>query len=359
MIFDPRTLYTLEPQIRSRSICFENPTGNPGSGGQTASPLGPGRKGNPARHVEPGETITLADIEGPGIIRHIWMTTHPKVPLLRGAVLRFFWDDQAHPSIEAPVGDFFGFAHGQTPPYQSAAHSVGEKAGMNIWLPMPFHKRARVEIVNRSDVRMPLFYQIDYTLGDPISADSSRLHVSFQRQNTTRKTVDLEILNRCGNPGRYIGVVLGVRPLDQRWWGEGEIKVFLDGDDAFATIVGTGTEDYVGLSWGMQQNAFLYHGANWRERDSLFDTGLVSMYRWHFPDPVYWRTDIRITLQQIGHKPTGNARTIAAYLDELYEREDDWSVATFWYESVPSAPLPPLPDAEDCMKDLPASLTEL
>jgi len=346
-------MYDIPAGLRSRSICFENPTGAPGAGGRAASPLGPGRKGAPVRLVQPGESVELADIEGPGTIRHIWLTTHSKQELLRGCVIRAWWDDQPHPSIEAPLGDFFGFAHGGTPAFQSCAHSVGAALGMNIWLPMPFLKRARFEISNEASVRLPLFYQIDYTTGDAHAADVARLHVAFQRQNPTRLAQDFEILPRREGRIRYLGAVLGVRPLDARWWGEGELKVWIDDDTTHATIVGTGTEDYVGLSWGIQPNAFLYHGANWRERDDMSHTGAVSMYRWHVLDPIVCERSMRVTLQQIGHSPTGNARSVEDYLAELYERADDWSCATFWYEATPSAPLPAMPDAATRTRDLP------
>lgn len=347
-------LYDLDHKLQSRSITFENPTGEPGQGGTVASPLGIGRKGDPVRHVQAGETITIADIKGPGMIRHIWLTTHQKPSLLRGVILRFYWDDQTHPSIEAPIGDFFGFAHGQTPAFESAVHSVGEKLGMNIWLPMPFAARARLEICNQSEQRMPLFYQVDYTLGDEITDHTGYLHVAFQRQNPTTIGEDFVLLERHGCKGRYLGAVMGIRPSDSLWWGEGEMKVYLDGDTEFATIVGTGAEDYVGLSWGIQQNAFQYHGANWRENPDDSDTGAVSMYRWHIQDPIWWRQDIKVAIQQIGHRPA-NAQTIEAYKQELFERQDDWSAASFWYESIPSAPLPPMTDVCKRLENLDGS----
>ena len=158
--------YRLDAGLVSRSISFENPTGAPAKGGREASPLGVGRKGAPARMVKPGDVVELARIKGPGTIRHIWMTTRQDPVLLRGLVIRAYWDDQKHPSIEAPLGDFFGFAHGQTDPFQSAVHSVSEKLGMNVWLPMPFMRRARITLTNDSDLTTPFFYQIDYTLGD-------------------------------------------------------------------------------------------------------------------------------------------------------------------------------------------------
>ncbi len=346
-------MFDIPANLRSRSISFENPTGAPGTGGRAASPLGAGRKGSAVRLVQPGESIELADIEGPGTIRHIWLTTHSKQELLRGCLLRVWWDDQPHPSIEAPLGDFFGFAHGGTTAFQSCAHSVGAALGMNSWLPMPFVRRARFELVNEASVRLPLFYQIDYTIGDEHAADVRRLHVAFQRQNPTQPGCDFEVLPRRQGRIHYLGAVLGVRPLDPRWWGEGELKVWLDDDTTHATIVGTGTEDYVGLSWGIQPNAFLYHGANWRERDDSIATGAVSIYRWHVLDPIVCAHSLRVTIQQIGHSPTGAAHTVDDYLAELYERADDWSCATFWYEATPSAPLPPLPDVVTRTRDLP------
>src|SRR5690606_37650008 len=143
------------------SISFENPTGAPGAGGMQASPLGRGRKGSAVRHVENGETITLAAIAGNGTIRHIWLTTHDKAHLLRGALIRIYWEGQTHPSVELPLGEFFGFANGKAKAFQSVFHSVSSTKGMNAWLPMPFTRHARIEFANQSGARLPLFYQID------------------------------------------------------------------------------------------------------------------------------------------------------------------------------------------------------
>ncbi|MCB1128463.1 MAG: DUF2961 domain-containing protein, partial [Verrucomicrobiae bacterium] len=220
------------------------------------------------------------------------------------------------------LGDFMGFAHGKVMAYESAVHSVGRSAGMNLWLPMPFTKQARFTITNEGEKDVPFFYQIDYTLGDYHPQDTGRLHVLFRRENPTTLKQDFELLPARKGKGRFIGSVMGIRALEGNWWGEGEIKVYLDGDQEFPTICGTGSEDYVGLSWGIQQTPFRYNGC------SLDDQGFVSMYRWHLPDPIFWQKAVRITIQQIGWK------------DGLYERQDDWSCATFWYEPVPSRPLP-------------------
>ena len=327
--------YLLNSEVQSRSISFENPTGEPGMGGQEASNLGPGRKGAAWRRIEPGETVELANIEGPGTLRHIWMTLGNREPnTFRSMVIRMWWEDQSHPSVESPLGDFFGFAHGKVAPYQSVAHSLGVNAAMNIWLPMPFTDRARVTLTNEAEIGVPVYYQIDYTINDAHPDDVGRLHVLFARQNPTVEKEDFELLPLREQKGRFLGSVVGVRALTDDWWGEGEIKFFMDGDEEFPTICGTGTEDWVCLSYGLQQTPYWYHGAN------LAEGRWNSFYRWHMPDPIFWQDSCRVTIQQI------------AWRGGLAETHDDWSAATFWYEPVPSAPLPEMPDLEARTADL-------
>jgi hypothetical protein len=327
--------YVLDTGLLSRSISFENPTGAAGVGGQAASNLGAGRKGAPARQIRPGETVQLCDIEGPGTIRHIWITTDRSPLVQRACVMRAYWDGQEHPSIECPIGDLFGFAHGRITAYQSAVHSVGPTGGRNIWLPMPFAKRAKLTFTNEGDKAIPLFYQIGYTLGDKHSQDAGRLHVLFRRENPTTEKKDFELLPQRSQKGRFVGSIIGIRNLHpDQWWGEGEIKVYLDGDREFPTIVGTGSEDYVGLAWGIQVAPFLYNGC------SLNDKHFVSMYRWHLPDPIAWQKEARIAIQQI------------AWKNGLAETQDDWSCATFWYEPVPSPKLPDLPELKARTADI-------
>jgi hypothetical protein len=327
--------YELNTGLVSRSISFENPTGAPGAGGKESSRLGPGRKGAPARTIAPGETVQLCDIQGPGVIRHIWITTEQTPVIQRACTIRAWWDGQEHPSIECPIGDFFGFAHGKITAYQSAVHSVGPTGGRNIWLPMPFASKVRMTFTNESEKAIPLFYQIDYTTGDKLGSDVGRLHVLFRRENPTTEKKDFELLPQRGQKGRFIGSIIGIRNLHpDQWWGEGEIKVYMDGDAEFPTICGTGSEDYVGLAWGIQQTPFKYNGCSLAQKD------FVSMYRWHLPDPIAWQKEGRVTIQQI------------AWKDGLNETQDDWSCATFWYEPVPSAPLPQLPDLAARTKDL-------
>lgn len=332
-------VYDLGTGLESRSISFENPTGEPGKGGQAASKLGVGRKGFPAKGIASGETVVLCDIAGPGTIRHIWMTGgfKDKTVALRSMVVRAYWDNQEYPSIECPLGDFMGSAHAKINSYQSAVHSIGINAALNIWLPMPFAKHAKMTLTNEGKEKITLFYQIDYTIGDKHPQKFGRLHVCFVRENPTTLKKDFEILPKRTGEGRYIGAVLGIRTLSGNWWGEGEVKVYKDGDTQFPTICGTGSEDYVCLSYGMQQTPFLYHGC------SLDQNGFISMYRWHLPDPVYWKKECRITIQQIGWSPESREKTGSA----LYERQDDWSSATFWYEPIPSAKLPDFPTVEE------------
>lgn len=232
--------YAIPKRLVSRAASFENPTGAPGRGGTESSPLGAGRKGSAVRHVHDGETVVLADIEGRGSIRHIWITTHDKPRLLRGARIRAFWEGQAQPSVDLPLGEFFGFAHGRSNAYQSLFHSVSSTKGMNCWLPMPFTRHARLEFANHSGARLPLFYQVDYTLGDEHPDDVGRLHASFRRENPTKPGHDFEILPERRGRIRFLGCVLGIRPADPLWWGEGEMKAFIDDDAQFPTICGTG-----------------------------------------------------------------------------------------------------------------------
>ncbi len=344
--------YLIPEKLESRAATFENPTGARGAGGSEASPLGPGRKGSAVQHVHDGETVMLTDIEGPGTIRHIWITTHDKPHLLRGARIRIFWEGQAHASVELPLGEFFGFAHGRARAFQSVFHSVSSAKGMNCWLPMPFTQRARIEFTNLSGARLPLFYQVDYTLGDEHPDNVGRLHASFRRENPTTLGEDFEILPRRSGRIRFLGCVLGVRPLDPLWWGEGEMKAWIDGDETLPTIVGTGSEDYVGHAFGIQDEDFLHHGCAWRQNDDPANTGAVSLYRWHLADPIFCQQDLRIAIQQIGHRPTYKAKTIDEYKAELYERQDDWSAAAFWYEATPSQPIEPCAEPALCLADL-------
>lgn len=205
-----------------------------------------------------------------------------------------------------------------------------EGRGLNTWVPMPFSRSARVTVdVDTTKEIGCLFYQIDYTLGDELSEDTGRLCCSFRRENPTRVREDFAILDRVEGRGRFLGCVVGVRALFENWWGEGELKVYLDGDKVLPTICGTGTEDYALSAWCVGQHANPYQGC------PLYRQDLISFYRWHVLDPVYFQDSIRVTMQQIGWGKPG-----------LFERCDDWSAAAFWYQTNPGKLPGRLPDRE-------------
>ena len=309
----------IDTSLDSRSISFENPTGARGSGGQVAG----GRKGAPNRQLRPDERIVLADIEGPGIVRHIWMTVPPAPPeRLRGLVLEVFYDGAIEPSISVPAVDFFGLPHGRPVPYASAMTSVLEGRGFNSYVPLPFHRGIRLELWNSSPGRPILYYQIDYTLQPELPDDLGLLHVTFRRENPTTLRRDFVITDGLRGPGRFLGCNVGVRIIDDAdWYGEGEVKVYRDGDTTLPTICGTGLEDYVGTAWGMGRFHTPHSGAPLIVAEHAGNgpmTGnpdLVGFYRWHLADPIVFARDIRVTIQQIGAKafPLGHEAELEAY----------------------------------------------
>lgn len=293
MFIDPARI---DPALVSRSATFENPTGAKGAGGSAAG----GRKGSPSRELEAGERVVLLDAEGPGTIRHIWMTFEPAAPeIMRAQWIEVFYDGASEPSVSVPCLDFFGLPHGRPVPYASALASAQEGRGFNFYAPMPFAQSIRIEYVNGADVPRHLYYQVDYTLG---AVEPSYLHVSFRRQNPTTQRRDFTIAEGLRGPGRFLGCVVGIRTVDPgTWYGEGEVKVYLDGDDELPTICGTGLEDYVGTAWGMGPHAAPFAGAPVEVlTEGAFMPDFLGFYRWHVPDPIMFERDLRVDLQQIG-----------------------------------------------------------
>ena len=325
--------------IETRCASFENPRGERGAGGTAASNLGPGRKGSPWKSLEPGEEVELCVAEGSGQIRHIWLTCTLDPQRLRGLVLRAWWDGMQNPSVECPVGDFFGCAHGRTPHFVNAMQSMQEGAGLNAYFPMPFSNGCRITLTNESpEPTEMVFYYVDYTLGDTVTPDMGRFHTAFRRENPTTLKRDFQILPPRHGRGRFLGSTIGARILDPEWWGEGEFKAYLDGDTTLPTICGTGVEDYACSAWGIGQHFALYAGcpfiASVPPRYNL-----VSFYRFHVVDPLYFHTDIRVEMQQMGLGFDENGEGILA------ERQDDWSAAAFWYQDG-NEPLAPMPNYE-------------
>lgn len=349
MFGDPSDLL---PGVESRAVTFENPTGAKGAGGTAAN----GRKGAPWRRVEAGETVTLLDLDGPGTLRHWWMTVPPASPAqLRALVLEVFYDGADEPSISVPWLDFFGVAQGRPTAFASALTTVQEARGFNSFVPMPFRDHVRVQVTNGSDSPIPqLYFQIDLTLEAAASTERGLLHVQFRRENPTTMGRDAVIAADLAGPGRFLGCVVGVRTIDEgMWYGEGEVKVFLDGDDELPTICGTGLEDYVGTAWGMGAHHAPFAGSPLQVRGGPGAMPAhVGFYRWHVPDPIVFSSGVRVTIQQIGmsmfvagqeeqfeayaatHPAAGGgwAREIPGIVAMgIHERVDDVSTAGFTY----------------------------
>jgi hypothetical protein len=296
----------VDPSLDSRAVSFESPDGARGAGGSAAG----GRKGRPNKLLHAGERVVLGDLEGPGQVRHIWLTIPSAPPeQLRSLILEVFYDGADEPSVSVPVVDFFGVPHGRPVDYESSLTSILEGRGFNSYLPMPFRDRIRFELWNSADVRQILYYQIDYTLQPELPDDLGLLHVTFRRENPTTQRQDFVITDGLRGPGRFLGCNVGVRIIDEAdWYGEGEVKVYRDGDTDLPTICGTGLEDYVGSAWGLGRFHSAHSGAPLivspdDEPDPMgTQPDLVGFYRWHLLDPIMFERDLRVTIQQIGAK---------------------------------------------------------
>jgi hypothetical protein len=350
----------IDTGLDSRAVTFENPTGDRGAGGTAAG----GRKGAPSRRVRTGERVVLADLDGPGVVRHIWMTFPPAPPEdTRGIWMEIFYDDATEPSVSVPCLDFFGLPHGRPVPYASALTAMPEGRGLNAYFPMPFRGRMRVELTNGSSRSIELYYQVDYTRQQELPADVGLLHCAFRRENPTTVGRDFVIAAVPEGPGRFLGCVVGVRVVDDgSWYGEGEVKVFRDGDTELPTICGTGLEDYVGSAWGMGAHHGPYAGAPLvvervgSDARPLALPAYVGFYRWHVVDPIVFTDELRVTIQQIGmHSfPAGADEQFERFAADhpaagagwhrglpglealgLHERVDDYSAAAFFYARAP------------------------
>lgn len=348
--------------LESRAINAENRSGAAGSAAAASSQLGPGRKGSAWSELPAGGSLVLADIEGPGVIRHVWITVADRTSagpfVLRDLVLRAYWDGARLPSVEVPLGDFFCNGFGQRALVVSEPIVVAPTGGMNCYFPMPFRTGARLEIGSEhgGDIEH-VFFQIDYTLGDDFEGWPGYFHAHWRRSNgSTGLGEDHLILDGIEGAGTYVGTYISIASLQRYWWGEGEVKFYLDGDDALPTLCSTGLEDYAGGAWAFQ-NALRsdpppravtfcapYFGyplatAVDETRASEFTTATLPMhglYRWHLPDPVFFNERIRVTVQQIG-----------AWDHGLFERSDDISSTAYWYQTTVNEKLPPIVGVRD------------
>lgn len=293
----------------TRWVSPENPTGAKGAGGKSNK----GAKGNAFIVVKPGATAVMADVKGSGVIRRIWISgTLPRNPVQSRAVrLEMYWDGAKKPAVDCPVGDFFGFGLGVAKPFESALFASPEARSFVSTVPMPYRKSAKVQLVNESPSYLLVWYDMDLTVGTKHGADMLYFHAAWRREPKTSLGEDFAILPRVVGNGRYLGAHIGVigNPAYRgTWFGEGEVKVYLDGDKKLPSLVGTGTEDYIGSGWG--QGEFRGRQSGSLVSDSKND--LYSFYRYHLDDPVYFHKDCRVTIQQIGNTSTENLRAIMA-----------------------------------------------
>jgi D-arabinan exo alpha-(1,3)/(1,5)-arabinofuranosidase (non-reducing end) len=342
-------------RAETRSISPENPTGEKGKGAMAvpeagrgpARDLGQGWKVAPYIIIAPGETRTLAEIKGPGAIQQIWMTPTGH---WRHAILRFYWDGAKLPAVESPVGDFFACGWNQYGQVSSLAVCVNPRSGLNSYWEMPFRKSCLITISNFSDDPLILFYQINYTLTQ-VPRDAAYFHAQFRRVNPLPYKQVYTILDGVKGQGHYVGTYMAWGVNNCGWWGEGEIKFHLDGDHEFPTICGTGTEDYFCGSYdfdlGKEQGGYRefttpYAGlAQVIRPDGLYNSQTrFGMYRWHIMDPIRFRRDLKVTIQALGWR--GDPRKGAAYLP----LQDDIASVAYWYQTLPTAPFPSLPDRD-------------
>ncbi len=343
------TLHLLS-NAKSRSVSAENPTGEKGKGGvategtgaMPARDLGRGWKISPSLCLKGDTLTTIADIEGPGAVNHIWMTIGPITgrDASRDMILRIYWDDSEFPNVEVPVGDFFANGLGEFGQVNSLAVCTNPTRGYNCYWTMPFKKRARFTIENRGHDDVYLYYQIDYALAE-VEEDSAYFCASFRRSRPTEDGIHT-IIDGIEGKGQYVGTYMTWQVNNNGWWGEGEIKFYLDGDGEFPTICGTGTEDYFCGAYnfdvpgkGYTEYSTPYAGLPQIMRpDGLYRANTrFSLYRWHITDPIRFENDLRVTIQDLG-----GWRNDTRY----YVQKSDISSVAFWYQTLPMKPLEPL-----------------
>jgi hypothetical protein len=362
MNYGNESLFVVPEHLETRWASPENMDGKKGFGGQSNK----GRKGSPSIPIKAGEQRILAHAEHTsGTIRRIWMTISDRRPVMvRGIRIDIFWDGEDQPAVSAPLGDFFGQGLGRCVTFESALFSNPEGRSFNCFVPMPFRTGMKIVVTNESDTDLQaMFYDIDYTVGDHHGPDVMYFHAHWKREQTTTIKHDYEFLPQIMGRGRFLGVNIGVIPDTQTyfktWWGEGECKIFLDGDQEYPTLCGTGAEDYIGTGWGQGQYSHLYQGSHIADEENF----QYAFYRYHIPDPIYFHRDIRVVMQQIGGWGPENSRQLRdakrrlvgidglpVDLDKavanqwygLFERQDDWSSCAYFYLDKPTNTLPAL-----------------
>ncbi|MGN6539544.1 MAG: glycoside hydrolase family 172 protein [Ginsengibacter sp.] len=343
---------------KSRSISPENFTGAKGEGGMATEgtgknpsrELGKGWKVSPSVVIKAHTTFTVAEIDGPGSIQHIWMTP---TGVWRNSIIRFYWDGETTPSVEAPVGDFFCMGWNQYAPLQSLAVCVNPGSAFNCYWPMPFRKKCRITMENIDDKDMVLYYQVDYVL-TTVPSDAAYFHAQFRRVNPVPYKGVYTLLDGVKGRGQYVGTYMAIGVHNNGWWGEGEIKFYIDGDKEYPTINGTGTEDYFCGSYDFdtrKKNAAGVEESNYTEFCTPY-SGLCQvirgdghynvsqrfgLYRWHITDPIRFEKDIKVTIQDLGWRSDGRYLPL----------QDDIATTVFWYQTEPHQPFPLLPGKDE------------
>ena len=334
--------------IRSFSVCAENFTGEKGkaamategTGAFAARDLGQGWKVSPCVRVQPGEVFTMADIQGMGAIKHIWMTYDADAP--RDLIFRIYWDGCKNPSIETPLGDFFANATGEYRQLSSLAVCVNPKNGLNCYWEMPYRKGFRMTLENTSERDIICFYQIDCE-EKRIDDDALYFHAQFRRVNPLPYKEVYTILDNVKGKGQYVGTYMFWGVNNNGWWGEGEIKFYIDGDEEFPTICGTGTEDYFCGAYDFDVNGYREFSTPYTGLYKVETTDEVyranrrfNLYRWHITDPIYFDEDLKVTIQALGWRRGGRYLPL----------QDDISSVAFWYSDRLDDEYPTLPDRD-------------
>jgi len=338
-------------EAETRSISPENFTGEKGKGGMAtldegsaahaARDLGQGWKVNPYVVINPGETFTMATIEGPGAIQHIWMTPTGN---RRFSIFRIYWDDEKAPSVEVPVGDFFANGWGGYAHVNSLAVTVNPGSAYNCYWTMPFRKKCTITMTNIDEKPMRLYYQVDYTLTD-VPENAAYFHAQFRRVNPLQYKEVYTIIDDIKGKGHYVGTYLCWGVNNNGWWGEGEIKFFMDGDKKFPTICGTGTEDYFCGSYNFdvegqyKEYSTAYAGLPQviRPDGSYQAQQRFGLYRWHITDPIRFKEDLKVTIQALGWRSGGRYLPL----------KDDIASVAFWYQAEPHSTFPELPGKDE------------
>ena len=319
---------TPQPEVARIGQPWKNPLG-------ACRELGRGWKVRPCTWINCQNTTTIMDVEGPGVIQHIWITVRPGQ--YRDLIIRFYWDDETTPSVEAPIGDFFCNGWQVFTQINALPINVNPSSGLNCFFPMPFRRRAKITVENRSpaDDVAHFFYQITYALTQ-IDDDDACFHAQFRRTNPVPDKQPYTIVDGITGRGQYVGTYMGWQQNTGGWWGEGEAKFYIDGDGEFPTVCGTGTEDYFGGAWSFGK-CFSAPFMGYPLGDSETRPGTRhGLYRFHIMDPIRFETDLRATMQALGWGTEGRYRPL----------QDDICSVAYWYQSEPHAPFPQLPERD-------------